>query len=89
MLRVAYHDFIKFEKSCMSYLPLLEKRKKIKLKKFTGEKIILLHILSEYDYFYLFTGRFLKIIPPSRFKCKKYNSLIGFSANFDIQYFQI
>ena len=64
--------------------PLVGREKKI----FTGEKIILLNILSEYDYFYLFTGGFVKIIPPSRFKCKEYSSPIGFNANFDIQYFQ-
>ena len=52
----------------MSYLPLLETRKKIKLKKITGEKIILLHILSEYVFFYLYTVQFVKITPPSRFK---------------------
>ena len=47
--------------------PLVGKEKKMKLKKFTGEKIILLHILLEYDYFYLFTGGFVKIIPPISF----------------------
>ena len=70
----------------MSYLPLLEYRIKIKLKIFTGEKI--LYILSEYDFFYLFTVGFVKIIP-SRFKWKKYSSPIGFNANFGIQYFKI
>ena len=53
--------------------PLVGKIKKNILKKFTGEKIIILHILSEYDYFYLFTVVFVKIIPPSRFTCKKYS----------------
>ena len=48
MLGVAYLDYIKYEKSSISYLPLLEK--KIKLKKINGEIIILLHILSEYDF---------------------------------------
>ena len=36
MLRIAYLGFSQFEKSRMSYLPLLENRKKMKLKKFTG-----------------------------------------------------
>ena len=47
MLRIAYLSCIQFEKSGMSYIPLFENRKKIKLKKFTDEKIILLHSLSE------------------------------------------
>ena len=51
MLRVAYLDFIKFEKSSMIYLPLLENRKKIKFKKITDEKIVLLHILIGYDFY--------------------------------------
>ena len=51
ILRVAYLDFIKFEKSSMIYLPLLENRKKIKLKKITDEKIVLLHILIGYDFY--------------------------------------
>ena len=73
----------------MSYLPLWKIGKKIKIKKIIGEKIILSHILSENDIFYLFTFGFVKIIPPSCFKCKRYSSPIGFNANFDKQYFQI
>ena len=30
-----------------------------------------------------------EIIPPSRFKWKKYSFPIGFNANFGIQYFKI
>ena len=35
-------------------------------------------------FFYLFTVGFVKIIPPSLFKCKKYSSPKGFNANFTI-----
>ena len=45
MLGVAYLDYIKYEK--IKY----KLEKKIKLKKINGEIIILLHILSEYDFF--------------------------------------
>ena len=67
MLRVAYLDF----KLILSYLPLLENRRK-NFKKFTGENFFLLHILSEYDflYIYLFTVGFVKNIPQSCFKWK-------------------
>ena len=52
MLGVAYLDYIKYEKIKYKLSPLV--RKKIKLKKINGEillHIILLHILSEYDFF--------------------------------------
>ena len=65
MLGVAYLDYIKYEKIKYKLSPLI--RKKIKLKKINGEIIILLHILSEYDFFYLKTVGFVKIITPSRF----------------------
>ena len=83
MLRVAYLGFIQFEKLSMSYPPLLKKEKN-EIKKFTGEKIILLHILTEFVFFYLFTILgFVNCFLPSHFMCKKYVSPIGFNANFD------
>ena len=49
----------------MSYPPLLENKTKSNFKKFNGEKILILHILSELDIFSLIAVGFVKIILPS------------------------
>ena len=78
MLRVAYLDFIQFEKSGMCYLPFVENKKKYFITYFIRIGL-----------FSLFTVGFVKVFSRLVLNAKKTSSPIGFNANIDLQYFKI
>ena len=58
-------------------------------KKINGEKILILHIFIRIGHFLSYCRRICQNHSPVWFDAQKYNSSLGFSATFDVQYFQI